>query len=254
MRLPVVLSALAMAAFAAVGFALITHQSRQATAQEIAPPPELTNAPQPATIGEMQPTQSWVWDLFGGRSRETQSESRRRPEPENRNWLGSGWGDQDFGVRRPESSSGSYRALCVRLCDGFPFPISHATTRERFAANAKQCEQSCPGRSRLFVVRSSVEGPDDSVDLRGQPYRKLATAFRYRTEYDASCTCRGNPWDEAALARHRAYAEAEKAGKAKPVAAAEKPAKSQEASRREGRTLRSSRTARNWWQRDDDND
>ena len=140
----------------------------------------------------------------------------------------------------------------MRLCDGFPIPISHATTRDRFSANAKQCEQSCPGRSRLFMVRSFAEGPDDSVDLQGQPYRKLATAFRYRNEYDASCTCRGNPWDEEALARHRAYAEAEKAGKAKPVAAADKPAKVQEASRRESRTVRSSRTARNAWQRDDD--
>ena len=200
----------------------------------------------------MQPTQGWLWDLFGRGSRDAQPESRRRPEATDRGSFGNGWdGEQGPEIRR--SDAGSFRALCVRLCDGFPIPISHATTRDRFSTNAKQCEQSCPGRSRLFVVRPSAEGPGDSVDLEGQPYRKLATAFRYRNEYDASCTCRGNPWDEEALARHRAYAEAAKAGNAaKPVAAAERPAKAQEASRRESRTVRSSRTARNAWQRDDD--
>jgi uncharacterized protein DUF2865 len=250
MHFRVVMTALAVAALAAAGLPLTTHPSRHATEPEVTPP-ELIPAPQPATIGEMQPTQGWLWDLFTGRSREAPAENRRWPDPEERRRPDDGRGDQDFGQQRSDMS-GTFRALCVRLCDGFPFPISHATTRDRFSANAKQCEQSCPGRSRLFVVRPSAEGPDDAADLQGQPYRKLPAAFRYRTEYDASCSCRGNPWDEEALARHRAYAEAEKAGKAKPVATAEKPAKSQEMSRRESRTPRSSRTARNSWQRDDD--
>ena len=47
-------------------------------------------------------------------------------------------------------------------------------------------------------------------DLDGQAYQKLENAFRFRREYVADCTCRGNPWDEASLARHRAYAEAAK--------------------------------------------
>jgi hypothetical protein len=46
------------------------------------------------------------------------------------------------------------------------------------------------------------------VDLEGRPYTKLENAFRHQREYVPDCTCRGNPWDEAALARHRAYAEA----------------------------------------------
>jgi hypothetical protein len=45
------------------------------------------------------------------------------------------------------------------------------------------------------------------VDLQGRPYRTLPTALLYQTKYVADCTCRGNPWDEAALARHRTYAE-----------------------------------------------
>ena len=45
------------------------------------------------------------------------------------------------------------------------------------------------------------------VDLQGRPYRTLPTALLYQTKYVADCTCQGNPWDEAALARHRTYAE-----------------------------------------------
>jgi len=241
----------AIGALASVGLFLV-----KGTFAQVAAPPEgpaqMEPAPQARTIGEMQVAQGWLWGLFGDGPPRGTPEPRRRPEawrPE-----GSWWGGES-GDRPPEAM-GTYRALCVRLCDGFPFPISQATTRDRFSANARQCEQSCPGRSRLFVVRSSAEGPDDATDLQGQPYRKLTTAFRYRTEYDASCTCRGNPWDEEALARHRAYAEAEKAGKSKPVAAAaEKPSRARAASRREGRDGRegrASRTARNSWQRDED--
>lgn len=106
---------------------------------------------------------------------------------------------------RAESPS-SYRTLCVRLCDGFFAPVSTSTMRSRFAVDAERCEQSCPGRSRLFIQRTGSE-PDSMVDLEGRPYTKLENAFRHQREYVADCTCRGNPWDEAALARHRAYAE-----------------------------------------------
>jgi hypothetical protein len=47
------------------------------------------------------------------------------------------------------------------------------------------------------------------VDVEGRPYAKLENAFRHQREYVPDCTCRGNPWDEVSLARHRAYAEAQ---------------------------------------------
>lgn len=109
---------------------------------------------------------------------------------------------------RPKAET--YRTLCVRLCDGFYFPISFSTLRGRFAVDAKQCEQSCPTRSRLFVHRNPGQDVDDMVDLDGRPYRSLPTAFLHRAQYIADCACRGNPWDEASVARHRAYAEAAK--------------------------------------------
>ena len=45
------------------------------------------------------------------------------------------------------------------------------------------------------------------VDREGAAYKKLSTAFLYRTKYESACTCKAHPWEEASLAKHRAYAE-----------------------------------------------
>jgi uncharacterized protein DUF2865 len=89
---------------------------------------------------------------------------------------------------RPKRTGGTYRTLCVRLCDGFYFPISYSTLRKRFAGDAKQCEQRCPSGSRLFVYRNPGEDIDDMIDLQGRAYRKLPTALLHRTQYVADCT------------------------------------------------------------------
>lgn len=135
----------------------------------------------------------WFDRIFqnAGRPREPKSERPRR---------------RRYDRPKPET----YKTLCVRLCDGFYFPISRWTRRERFAVDAKRCEQSCPTGSRLFVHRNPGQDVVDMVDLDGRPYRSLPTAFLHRAQYVADCTCRGNPWDEASVARHRAYAEAAK--------------------------------------------
>jgi Protein of unknown function (DUF2865) len=99
----------------------------------------------------------------------------------------------------------TFRTVCVRLCDGYYWPVSFATGRDRLAQDARLCDRSCPSRARLFMHRNPGEAVDDLVDLEGRPYRKLATAFLYRTQYVADCTCRGQPWEEEARTRHRAY-------------------------------------------------
>jgi hypothetical protein len=88
------------------------------------------------TAGEMPVNANWFDLIFESARRHSESESER---PRRRD-------------DRPEG--GTYRTLCVRLCDGFYFPISYSTRRGRFAGDAKQCEQSCPAGSRLFVHRN----------------------------------------------------------------------------------------------------
>ena len=43
-------------------------------------------------------------------------------------------------------------------------------------------------------------------DLSGRPYSRLKTAYLYRTEYNESCKCKSDPWEQEATDRHRAYA------------------------------------------------
>ena len=51
------------------------------------------------------------------------------------------------------------------------------------------------------------------VDLTGIAYSALPNAFRYRKTLVPECRCRPQPWSDAELQRHRAYAEG------RPVAA-----------------------------------
>lgn len=129
--------------------------------------------------------------------------------------------DDDEDNERPREVAGTYRTLCVRLCDGYYYPISFSATRDRFARDAKTCESSCGGQARLFVYRNPGADVEDMVDLRGQPYRQLSTAFLYRTEYVPQCRCKPNPWDVEARERHRVYALTADKRKGSKQAAAE---------------------------------
>jgi hypothetical protein len=106
----------------------------------------------------------------------------------------------------PVQQSRTYRTVCVRLCDGYFFPISFSTTRERFSADEAACQSKCSSGAKLFVYRNPGENPDDMVDVNGRAYSKLPTAFLYRTAYDASCKCTPHPWEQEAKVRHRIYA------------------------------------------------
>lgn len=106
-------------------------------------------------------------------------------------------------------SSGSlqtYRTMCVRLCDGYFFPISFATSPEFFTNDEARCEASCASPARLYVFKNPGETPAAMESLDGRPYAKLETAYAYRVKYSASCTCKGQPWGEEARERHRVYA------------------------------------------------
>lgn len=124
----------------------------------------------------------------------------------------------EFGRER-----GTYRTMCVRLCDGYFFPVSFATTPDRFATDEAACRSRCGSPARLYVYPNPGGDPKQMHDSRGQPYSALKTAFLFRTNYDESCTCKPHPWEQQAVARHRAFAE-RAAGAKRPVAAKVQPA------------------------------
>jgi hypothetical protein len=86
---------------------------------------------------------------------------------------------------------GTYRTLCVRTCDGFYFPISFSTVPGQFNTDAETCAAMCPGAEAvLYTHRNPGEDTGQMVSLAGEPYASLPAAFRFRQEYDKSCTCR----------------------------------------------------------------
>lgn len=110
-----------------------------------------------------------------------------------------GWDDED----RP---AGTYRTVCVRLCDGYYFPVSFAVGADGLERDRGVCESRCGAQGRLFVHRNPGGSTDDLQDLAGRPYRQLRTAFLYRTEFVPSCKCQPDPWETASQDRHRLYA------------------------------------------------
>jgi hypothetical protein len=131
------------------------------------------------------------------------------------------WGFGDDGEEERLVATGAYRTVCVRLCDGYYFPINFAVTRDKLQRDSGVCASRCGAQGRLFVHRNPGGSVEDMEDLSGRPYRQLRTAFLYRTELVANCKCQPDPWDEAAQNRHRAYALAQEARKGSKTAAKE---------------------------------
>ena len=96
--------------------------------------------------------------------------------------------------------SGTYRTVCVRSCDGAYFPVSFATVQGRFADDEKTCKAQCPAaEATLFAYRNPGEDINQAVSINGQPYTSLPNAFKFRTEFNPSCSCKpaGQTWAEA---------------------------------------------------------
>jgi hypothetical protein len=109
--------------------------------------------------------------------------------------------------------NGGYTTMCVRLCDGFYFPVSHRVRRARFYRDAEVCRSRCGGTEAVLFYRSSSDGDmSQAVDLTGRAYTSLSTAFLHRKQRVAGCTCKAEPWTTSELARHYAYRIADEAG------------------------------------------
>ena len=96
--------------------------------------------------------------------------------------------------------SGTFRTVCVRTCDGFYFPISYATTPDRFHDDEKTCQRLCPASEVALYSHPNPGGDmNQATSLTGQLYTALPTAFRYRQEFNAACSCKrpGQSWADA---------------------------------------------------------
>ena len=97
---------------------------------------------------------------------------------------GSGWGGG-------ASQYNTYRTVCVRLCDGYYFPVSFATLPQRFEQDSGVCASKCAAPSELYYHPNPGGAMEQAVGARSQePYTQLKTAFRYRSQLVAGCSCK----------------------------------------------------------------
>lgn len=96
-------------------------------------------------------------------------------------------------VREPDfrRRGGTYRTMCVRTSDGFYWPISFSTTRDRFDEDRGSCQAMCPGVGvELYAYRNPGQQIDAMISTQtGLPYAEQEYAFAYRTQFDPANRC-----------------------------------------------------------------
>ena len=129
-----------------------------------------------------------VFDWFGGRE-EIQPEEPQAP------------------ISRYLDPNGTYRSICVRLCDGFFYPISEHAYGGRLTQDATQCQSNCAAPAELYVYRPGA-GPEQAISLSGSAYTDLAVAFKYRKEYVKGCSCKQAEYNPTDIETYNKSAEA----------------------------------------------
>ncbi len=68
-------------------------------------------------------------------------------------------------VQGENTPAGSgYRTVCVRMCDGYYYPISYSAGPSKFPEDEKTCQASCPAaEAQLFTHRNPGEDINQAV-------------------------------------------------------------------------------------------
>jgi hypothetical protein len=88
------------------------------------------------------------------------------------------------------ASSLPRRSVCVRLCDGYYFPIGPLSREADLNDHEAACAGLCPDApTRVFIEPGGSDRIEDAVAGDGARYVALPTAFHNRTRLDKACTC-----------------------------------------------------------------
>lgn len=82
----------------------------------------------------------------------------------------------------------NHRAVCVRACDGYYFPIAAKASE---SAAQESCERLCPGsETRAFLLPSGSTTIDEAVDARrGETYAQFVARLAPEAARAKSCGC-----------------------------------------------------------------
>ena len=90
----------------------------------------------------------------------------------------------------------TYRTVCVRVGDGYYYPVSFSTTPDHFQQDADTCRRTCPASDvQLYYYHNPGEDMTQAVSLTGTRYADLPSAFEYRKKLSSlSCRRPGESW------------------------------------------------------------
>ncbi|CAN5212005.1 hypothetical protein BH10PSE9_BH10PSE9_09240 [soil metagenome] len=94
----------------------------------------------------------------------------------------------ESGCAVPDSYGGT-RTLCVRICDGYYFPINAQANSTRFQTDAMACQSMYAegGQAELFVQPGGADIQDATSIATGKRYGDLSNALLYREAYVPAC-------------------------------------------------------------------
>ncbi|MCB1519976.1 MAG: DUF2865 domain-containing protein [Hyphomicrobiaceae bacterium] len=121
-----------------------------------------------------------------------QEEARRRDSsPFSGLWQDEDSGGSGGGARYNALPFATYRTVCVRLCDGYYFPVSFSTLPNHFQRDSEVCQSKCAAPAQLYYYQNPGGAVDQMVAVdNNELYTKLKTAFLYRKEYVQGCSCK----------------------------------------------------------------
>ncbi|WP_284179567.1 DUF2865 domain-containing protein [Rhabdaerophilum sp. SD176] len=90
---------------------------------------------------------------------------------------------------------------CVRLCDGFAFPIGQTGVGQQ--VQEVVCRSACPGAETALYTLPAGARDLAALSRGGAPYTRLPTAFRYQRQVSQACSCRPMGSTQSANAFYR---------------------------------------------------
>lgn len=126
-------------------------------------------------------------------------------------------------IYRSINPNGRYRSVCVRLCDGFYYPIHYSTYGSLLQKDAEQCQSTCAAPAELYVYRNPGGEIEQAISLSGSAYMDLPVALKFRTEYVKGCSCKQTEYNPTEIEAANKK-EADAGGAAQTAAAPAAPA------------------------------
>lgn len=93
-----------------------------------------------------------------------------------------------------QGGGSTVRTVCVRMTDGYFWPISYSTLQDYLPNDAAMCHAQCPNTPvDLYFYDNPGQDTEQMRNMAGAPYTALPNAFAYREAIDSTSSCNTAP-------------------------------------------------------------